>query len=306
MTAAEVVARAPAKINLCLGVGPARPDGYHSLATVYQAIELYDEVRVRPAGVDTITVSGDGRLAVADVPTDSSNIALRAARLLADHHGLDSAVAIHIDKGIPVAGGMAGGSADAAAALLACDALWGTDTPAEQLAALAGRLGSDVPFALVGGTAVGSGHGELVTPLPTRGEYWWAVLESPAGLSTPAVYRELDRLRTGSAGAEPRVPDPLVQALAAGDAKALGAALANDLQPAAFGLRPELEQHLAAGLERAPLGALLSGSGPSCLFLCESRSHADQVAAALFEHGLGPVSVARGPVPGARVVSSRP
>lgn len=299
----EVVAVAPAKINLCLGVGGPRPDGYHALATVYQAIGLYDEVRVRAADRDSVTVTGDERLAVAEVPTDSSNIAVRAARLLARHHGLDAAVAIHIVKGIPVAGGMAGGSADAAAALVACDALWGTRTPAEELAALAGELGSDVPFALVGGTAVGTGHGELVTPLPARGEYWWVVLESPAGLSTPAVYQEIDRLRAGSAVPEPEVPDALVQALADGDPKALGAALANDLQPAAFRLRPELERNLATGLAQAPLGALLSGSGPSCLFLCEGAPQAAQLADALTERGLGPVSVAAGPVPGARVVS---
>jgi 4-diphosphocytidyl-2-C-methyl-D-erythritol kinase len=305
VSAAEVVAVAPAKINLCLGVGAPRPDGYHTLATVYQAIGVYDEVRVRPAEADTVTVTGDERLAVADVPTDASNIAVRAARLLAAHHGLAAAVAIHIVKGIPVAGGMAGGSADAAATLVACDALWGTRTPPEELAALAGRLGSDVPFALVGGTAVGAGHGELVTPVPTQGEYWWVVLESPAGLSTPAVYREIDRLRAGSGVPEPEVPAALLRALADGDPKVLGAALANDLQPAAFRLRPELERNLATGLAQAPLGALLSGSGPSCLFLCDGKPGAAQLAEALTERGLGPVSVAAGPVSGARVVSGR-
>ena len=303
MTARGVVAVAPAKVNLCLGVGAPRPDGFHSLATVYQAIGVYDEVRVRPSPSFAVTVSGDERLAVADVPTDSTNIAVRAARLLAAHHGIDGAVAIHLVKGIPVAGGMAGGSADAAATLVACDALWGTATPVAELAGLAGELGSDVPFALLGGTAVGSGHGELVSPLQTHGEYWWAVLESPAGLSTPAVYRELDRLRAGSVVPEPAVPPALLSALRCGDVPALGAAMANDLQPAALRLRPELERNLAAGLAAAPHGALLSGSGPSCLFLCEDREHAAKVAAALESSGLGPVSCAAGPVPGARVVS---
>ncbi|HEU5045499.1 MAG TPA: 4-(cytidine 5'-diphospho)-2-C-methyl-D-erythritol kinase [Nocardioidaceae bacterium] len=300
---AEVAGVAPAKINLCLGVGAPRPDGFHSLATVYQAIGLYDEVRVRPASECSVTVSGDARLAVADVPTDSSNIAVRAAGLLAAHHGLDAAVAIHIVKGIPVAGGMAGGSADAAATLVACDALWGTATPFEELAVLAGQLGSDVPFALLGETAVGSGHGELVTPLETQGEYWWAVLESPAGLSTPAVYRELDRLRAGTVAPEPEVPAALLEALRQGDVDGLGAALANDLQPAAFRLRPELERNLTTGRGAAPHGALLSGSGPSCLFLCESPEHAAKVVIALGSAGLESVSVATGPVPGARVVS---
>lgn len=299
----QVVAVAPAKVNLCLGVGAPRPDGFHSLATVYQAIGVYDEVQVRPASSFVVTVSGDERLAVADVPTDASNIAVRAARLLAAHHGIDAAVAIHLVKGIPVAGGMAGGSADAAATLVACDALWGTATPSAELAALAGRLGSDVPFALLGGTAVGSGHGELVSPLRTQGEYWWTVLESPAGLSTPAVYQELDRLRAGSVVPEPQVPAALLSALRCADVPGLGAAMANDLQPAAFRLRPELERNLAAGLTAAPHGALLSGSGPSCLFLCEDREHAATVAAALESAGLGPVSCAAGPVLGARVVT---
>lgn len=300
---AEVVAVAPAKINLCLGVGAPRPDGFHTLATVYQAIGVYDEVRVRPASSFTVSVAGDERLAVADVPTDDSNIAVRAARLLSAHHGLDAVVAIHIVKGIPVAGGMAGGSADAAATLVACDALWGTATPFEELVTLAGQLGSDVPFALLGGTAAGSGHGELVSPLRTQGGYWWAVLESPAGLSTPAVYRELDRLRAGSVVPEPEVPAALLSALQHGDVPALGAAMANDLEPAAFRLRPELERNLAAGLAAAPHGALLSGSGPSCLFLCEDHEHAAKVAADLESSRLGPVSCAAGPVPGARVVS---
>ena len=306
MSAREVVASAPAKVNLCLHVGPPRPDGFHSLATVYQAIDLYDEVTVRPASRDSVTVAGHGRLAVAEVPTDSSNIALRAARLLAAHHGIAAAVAIHIAKFIPVAGGMAGGSADAAATLVACDALWGTKTPFEELLALAGELGSDVPFALLGGTAVGSGHGELVTPLPTRAKCWWVVLESPAGLSTPAVYREVDRLRAGSVVPEPEVPAQLVEALRVGDLPALGAALSNDLQPAAFRLRPELESNLATGLAAAPHGALLSGSGPSCLFLCESPEHVAKVVAALSSAGLEPISLATGPVEGARVVSSSP
>ena len=304
---AAVTVSAPAKINLCLGVGTARPDGFHPLATVYQAVGLYDQVTVSevagPAGQVTVSVEAQARLDVRGVPTDATNIAARAVRLLAGHHRLERSVHVHIDKGIPVAGGMAGGSADAAGALLACDRLWGLRTPADELAALAATLGSDVPFALVGGTAIGSGRGEVVTPLLTRGQFWWVVLESPLGLSTPAVYREFDALHAGAEVADPEIPDRLVGALLACDVPELGASLSNDLQRAAFRLRPELEAALEDGLAASAHGAVLSGSGPSCLFLCESRTHAAQVADALAARGRGPISLAPGPVPGAHVVA---
>jgi 4-diphosphocytidyl-2-C-methyl-D-erythritol kinase len=300
----EVVATAPAKVNLCLGVGPVRADGFHPLATVYQAVGLYDEVTVRAStdGSWGIEVEGDERLSVSEVPTDDTNLAMRAGKLLAAHLGIDAGLQMTIDKGIPVAGGLAGGSADAAAALVACDAFWGARTPREELLELAAELGSDVPFALVGGTAIGSGRGELVTPAMTRGSYWWVVLESGQGLSTPAVYREFDVMHEGHTVPEPQIPDTLMEALRSGDIEKLGASLSNDLQPAAFRLRPELEQSLFHGLEGSAHGAIVSGSGPSCLFLAEGRPHAEQVAGWLKGYGLGPVSFAPGPVPGARVV----
>ena len=303
-TGVLVAATAPAKINLSLGVGPNRSDGFHTLATVYQAIGLYDRVTVRPADETTVAVTAtEGRVPVHDVPLDATNIAVRAARLLAEQHGLERDVAITIDKGIPVAGGMAGGSADAAATLLACDHLWGLDSAREDLLLVAAELGSDVPFALVGGTAIGTGRGETVTPLMTRGEYWWVVLESSRGLSTPEVYRTFDELTGGDVG-DPAIPDALVLALRGADAEALGASLTNDLQPAALRLRPELGAALEQGLEESALGAIVSGSGPSCLFLCQSRSHALHVATALRACDLGPVSSAPGPVHGARVVAA--
>ena len=296
-----VAVTAPAKINLSLGVGPRRPDGFHALATVYQAIGLYDRVTVTMADDLSVAVHADARVPVDDVPLDGTNIAVRAARLLAEHHGIERGAAITIDKGIPVAGGMAGGSADAAATLLACDHLWGLESPKEHLLELAAELGSDVPFALVGGTAIGSGRGETVTPLMTLGEYWWVVLESPQGLSTPAVYREFDAMNGVDVDA-PELPDELMQALRGHDVAALGSSLSNDLQDAALRLRPELGRALEQGRLESAYGAILSGSGPSCLFLCEGRSHAVQVAGGLRAEGLGPVSFAPGPVHGARVV----
>jgi 4-diphosphocytidyl-2-C-methyl-D-erythritol kinase len=299
----SVTVSAPAKINLSLGVGPVRADGFHALATVYQAVGLHDEVTARDADEVSVRVRGGSRLDVADVPTDDTNIAVRAALLLTEHHKIQRGVELTIDKTIPVAGGMAGGSADGAAALLACDRLWRLETSVEELAELAAELGSDVPFALVGGTAIGSGRGEVVTPLMTRGEYWWVVVESERGLSTPAVYREFDALHVGSALGAPELPDELMAALRGHDVAELGAALSNDLQAAALRLRPELAQVLELGRLESAHGALVSGSGPSCLFLCEGRSHAVQVAAGLSAKGVGPVSYAPGPVHGARVVA---
>lgn len=296
-----VTASAPAKINLHLGVGPVRPDGFHPLATVYQAIGLVDEVTVRPAAAYEVSVTGDSRLHLDAVPLDTSNIAVRAATLLARHHQLDEAVAIAIDKQIPVAGGMAGGSADAAATLVACDALWGLGSSREHLLAVAAELGSDVPFALVGGTAIGSGRGETVVPAMVRGTYWWVAVESPDGLSTPAVYRGFDLLHADVAVPDPEIPEPLMEALRNHDVQKLGLSLHNDLERAAIRQRPELEDVLRAGLAAGALGGLVSGSGPSCLFVCSGPEHAAHVASALTQAGFGPVSTARGPAHGARV-----
>ncbi len=296
-----VTVAAPAKINLQLGVGAARPDGFHTLGTVYQAIGLYDEVTVTPADATTLTVLADG-VDVSDVPTDSSNLALRAAALLASHAGVDGAVAMTIRKRIPVAGGMAGGSTDAAAALLACDTLWGLATPHEELLSLAAELGSDVPFCLVGGTASGAGRGELVTAIEDSGSYWWVVALSDRGLSTPAVFAEFDRRHAGTEVPEPEVSEELVAALAAGDAKRLAALLLNDLEAPALTLRPDLAELLQRGGRPPALGALLSGSGPTCLFLAADEADARKVLDLLTDAGATAL-VARGPVPGAHVVS---
>lgn len=309
---AEVRVTTPAKINLCLGVGPVRPDGYHPLATVYQAVSMYDEVVLRPADrgstAITVTVSGDG-VDVTDVPCHEDNLAARAVRLLGEHVGRELLVSLHLRKRIPVAGGLAGGSSDAAAALLGADALFELHTPRAELAALAAELGSDVPFCLTGGTAMGSGRGEQVTSVMSRGEYWWLVVPDPDGLSTAAVYAELDRLRAGRSARPPEVPDALLAALRAGDIEGLGRALSNDLAPAAVSLRPSLAPLLRAGSECSAHGALVSGSGPTTLFLCESPDHAEQVGEALAavagRNGLelAPPVVARGPVHGARVTA---
>lgn len=295
----SVTVAAPAKINLHLGVGPGRPDGFHTLATVYQAIGLYDEVTVAAASTTTLDVVGDG-VDVSDVPTDASNLVLRAAALLAARAGLDAPpVAMRIRKRIPVAGGMAGGSADAAAALLACDRLWDLRTPRAELLRLAAELGSDVPFCLVGGTATGTGRGELVEPVEDTGEYLWVVALPGGGLSTPGVYREFDRLHPRPP--EPGIPDRLLHALRAGDTGALARALTNDLQPAALDLRPGLADVLARGRSAGALAAMVSGSGPTCLFLAGDKDAAAALRDRLGSAGVGTL-LATGPVPGAHVL----
>lgn len=298
----QVTARAPAKINLELTVGPRRPDGYHELATVFHAVGLYDVLTVEPAPQWAVTVTGPY---AGVVPTDGSNLALRAARMLAEAGGVEEPVALRIDKDIPVAAGLAGGSADAAAALVACDALWGLATPRAELEAIAAALGSDVPFALSGGTAIGSGRGERLAPVLGRGRYHWVLALSDDGLSTPAVYAECDRLR-GSA----RIPDPvpsaaMMTALRSGDGEALGRALVNDLQDAALSLRPALADVLSAGLEFGALGGIVSGSGPTVAFLVSGSEGALDLSVALTASGAAR-SVARavGPAHGAQVVTA--
>ncbi|HET9655008.1 MAG TPA: 4-(cytidine 5'-diphospho)-2-C-methyl-D-erythritol kinase [Kineosporiaceae bacterium] len=300
MTAAdEVVARAPAKINLALGVGPLRPDGYHELATVFHAVSLVDEVAAAPADDITVTVEG---VQADEVPTDEGNLAVRAARLLALRAGVAEGARLRIRKGIPVAGGMAGGSADAAAALIACDALWRVGLSREDLAELAAELGSDVPFCLFGGTAIGAGRGEQVTPALARGEYHWVVATADHGLSTPQVFAELDRLRAGQEVPMPRITPELMQALRSGDPVALAGCLSNDLQEAAVSLAPRLRRTLDLGRDAGALAGLVSGSGPTVVFLVAGPEQALDVAVGLTAAGaVRDVHRVHGPVPGARL-----
>ena len=301
------IARVPAKINLHLGVGPLRDDGYHELSTLFCALSLYDEVAVSAAAELSVTVRGDDRRAV---PADPTNLASRAVVALAEFAGRRPDVAITIDKHIPVAGGMAGGSADAAGALLAAARLWRLDIARDDLLALAATLGSDVPFSLVGGAALGTGRGERLLPVLSRGELHWVLAVAREGLSTPAVYGELDRLRAESAAsgrdmptAGTARPDELMRALAAGDPHAVAPLLRNDLQAAALSLQPLLRRTLRAGREAGALAGIVSGSGPTCAFLVESADAAVTVAAELAGSGVArSVRTAAGPVPGARLI----
>ncbi len=324
-----VTVRVPAKLNLQLAVGPPRADGYHDLVTVFHAVSLFDEVTAEPAGRDGVTVTGEG----ADrVPADSGNLALRAVAALrtamagpATGFAVDpGGVHITIAKRIPVAAGLAGGSADAAAALVACNDLWDVGLSQQRLLEVAARVGSDVAFALLGGTAVGRGRGErLTSALAPSTQYHWVLAFADGQLSTPEVYAALDRLRAaragsaggaaqalpaqaGSAQAGPAQPDldaALMSALRSGEARLVGRALSNDLQPAALSLFPALRKTLAAGLELGALGALVAGSGPTCVFLAASADRALDLAVSLSGAGVCR-SVARvtGPVAGAAIL----
>ncbi|GEN79736.1 4-(cytidine 5'-diphospho)-2-C-methyl-D-erythritol kinase [Actinotalea fermentans] len=295
--------RAPGKVNLSLAVGRRQEDGFHPLATVFQAVSLVEELVATPADDVTVEVTGPQ---AGLVPTDGSNLAVRAARLLADATGVEAGVHLAIRKDVPVAGGMAGGSADAAAALVACDALWGTGLPRSELARLAADLGSDVPFALQGGTAVGTGRGHLLSPVLSRGEYHWTVGLSPRGLSTPEVFGAFDALVGAAVDPDPVVDDALLRALLAGDAEAVGAALSNDLQHAALELAPELAETLAVAEDAGALGVVVSGSGPTVVALAASPGHAVAIGRALLDaHVVAGVRQAVGPVPGARLVAER-
>jgi 4-diphosphocytidyl-2-C-methyl-D-erythritol kinase len=308
-SADALTARAPAKINAHLAVGPLRPDGFHELRTVYLAVSLFDTVTARPGEGLRLAVSGEGSGAAtgADaVPTDRRNLVWRAAELLAEHAGVPADAQLEIAKSIPAAAGLAGGSADAAAALVALDALWGTRAARDDLLALAAHLGSDVPFSLLGGVALGTGRGEQLAPVLAGHAWHWVLGIAGEGLSTPAVYAELDRLR-----AEGRVPDgaellpaePVMTALRSGPAEALAAALANDLQAPALALRPELRRALGAATGAGALGALVSGSGPTIAALAADEGAAVALAASLAGEGVfRTVRVVSGPVPGARLV----
>ena len=283
-----VTARAPAKINLQLAVGPPRAHGYHDVVTVFHAVSLFDEVTVTPAERNSVSVTGEG---ADSVPANGTNLAARAVTTLLGAVGpgaKDSpGVAIRISKRIPVAAGLAGGSADAAAALVACNELWRTGLSQAELCELAAGIGSDVAFGLVGGTAIGLGRGEQVTPALAAGTYHWVLAFATSGLSTPAVYAALTGsaprmpgrtlpVRLGETGRRPGrgTPAPrrrqarpgwtrLLAALRSGEPRRARPLLSNDLQPAALSLRPELSRALAVGMEHGAAGGIVSGSGPT-------------------------------------------
>lgn len=281
--ATRVVVRVPAKVNLELRVGPLRDDGFHDLATTFHAVDIFDEVTVTPDAEFSVSVTGVGE---DKVPTDETNLAYRAAALLAERFDVEERCAISIVKAIPVAGGMAGGSADAAATLVACDTLWGLGLRRHELEEIAAELGSDVPFALTGGTALGTGRGEQIVPVLATGTFEWLFALTHEGLSTPSVYAECDRLREGEDVPEPQPSDGLLASLRSGDVHGVALTMHNDLESAALSLMPSLRPLMEMGLEMGALCALVSGSGPTVAFLLKDRQDAVALRRVLEAGGL--------------------
>ena len=305
MRSRGVVARVPAKVNLQLSVGPLGSDGFHEVTTVFQAISLFDDVTVAtaPEG-DGIKISISGQTS-SGVPADSSNLAVKAAELMIKNYDLPADLIIKLKKEIPVAGGMAGGSADAAGVIVGLDSLFELGLSRDEMEIVGSKIGSDVPFSICGGVAIGTGRGDQITPALSKGSYNWVLALSGQGLSTPSVYQECDRLREGLSISTPLVSEPLMQALRAGDAKALGKALTNELQPAACSLRPALRLVLDVGVDYGALGGIVSGSGPTVAFLVSDDEHAMDLTVALSASGVvSSVVRATGPAHGARIIES--
>ena len=297
----SVTVRVPGKVNVYLGVGPREFSGFHNLATVFQAVNIYDEVTVENA--DDFSIVAQGSYSTR-IPTDQSNLVWAATKSIASACGRDPNVKITINKSIPIAAGMAGGSADAAATLLALDSLWNAQIPRDQLDALASELGSDVPFMLHGGCAIGTNRGDVLAPVMTRGIFHWVFGTFTDGLSTAAVYERTDNLRGPDFDSVPNVPVEVLSAITQGDAVALGTLMRNDLQTAAITMRPGLASTLEFGLDHGALGALVSGSGRTCAFLVKDEKSAIDLVVALSSSGLVDQAVrAHGPVHGARAVT---
>ena len=300
-----VVTRVPGKVNLQLSVGPLGDDGFHEVTTVFQAISLFDDVTVtegKSGSGTTISVTGQ---TANGVPADSSNLAIRAAQLMMKEFELSPDLEIKLKKEIPVAGGMAGGSADAAGVIVGLDSLYELGLSKDEMEKIASQIGSDVPFSLSGGVAIGTGRGDQITTALAKGSYTWVLALSSQGLSTPAVYQECDRLREGLSIASPQVSEPLMQALRAGDSKALGKSLLNDLQAAACSLRPALRLVLDVGIDYGALGGIVSGSGPTVAFLVSDEEHAMDLTVALSASGVvSSITRAIGPAHGARIIES--
>ncbi len=303
--ASSVHVRVPAKINLHLAVGPRRPDSYHDVVTVLQTVSLFDTLRLSLHGFAQtahpsarsrmrVSLTLDGAAGTAGVPADASNLVLVAARRLMAHLGMSGVDGqrtpdidgeappanegpwsrLHLAKRIPVAAGMAGGSADAAAALVGLNLLWEAGLSSAELAEVAALVGSDVPFCVIGGTALATGTGTSVARVLSRSRTHWVVGIDRDPLSTADVYAAFDRLAPPPAPD----PDPVLQALRAGDAAALAGVLRNDLEPAAMSLRPVLAERKAAMLEAGALAALVSGSGPTMLALARDEEDAASIA----------------------------
>ena len=297
----SVIARAPGKINLVLRVGPRRADGYHDLLTCFQAVNIWESVALSPAEEFSIALTGDVNLG--EIPLDSNNLAMKAVAAVAQATGRTDAVAIRIDKKVPVGGGMGGGSADAAATLIAINEMWQAGLSQVELLDIAAELGSDVPFLLEGGTAIGRGRGEVLEPVKSLPLHW-AIVPSMEHLATPGVYGRLDELRADvDVVLPPSLPEAFIDALNQGDAQALAPHLINDMAQAAIDLDPGLAHTLELGLQASALAVMVSGSGPTCAMLARDQKHAEDIQNFVSSAGRHAV-ITSSPARGAHLVSS--
>jgi 4-diphosphocytidyl-2-C-methyl-D-erythritol kinase len=295
----SVRAVAPGKINLVLLVGEPQADGYHPLVTCFHAVDVWETVTVTPADEYLVTISGDVNMG--EVPLTEDNLVVKAAKAVAAQLGVDKKVSIHIDKRVPVGGGMGGGSADAAAALIAVDKLWGGGLSQVQLLDIAGTLGADVPFLLEGYSQLGRGNGGELEPVKSQ-PFWWVVVPAVHHLSTPLVYQTLDQQRGGQASSLPHdLPAAFRSALFEGNPERLAPLLINDLQAPALQLLPELETTLAIGRELGALAAMISGSGPTCVLLARNQEHQQLLVGAMTDRGYHAIA-ATSPARGAHLV----
>jgi 4-diphosphocytidyl-2-C-methyl-D-erythritol kinase len=284
-----ITASAPGKINLYFAVGPKLENGYHEVCSVYLALNLREEVSVTKATDLKIGVSGTINN-LESVPTDESNLVVKAAKLVTEE-----TLSFGIQKQVPIAGGMGGGSADAAASLMATSELFGTELPANSVA-----LGADVPFALMGGVALGTGVGENLTPLPMHGKLHIVLIPSEGQLSTPVVYNHLDELRESAAlvpDSAPTEPTELIEALKHGHVEEVAKHAHNDLQWAALSLKPELQDTIDRAKAAGALAAMVSGSGPTVFAIAKDEISANKIAT---EFG-GSAIVTTGPSAGAKI-----
>jgi len=295
----RVVAQAPGKINPILHVGPLTGKGYHELFTLFHALDIWETVEVSDATEYSLTL--EGSVPLGEVPLDESNIVVKAAKALAAEIGHDGAATLHIQKSIPVGGGMGGGSADAAAALVALNELWGSQADTETLHRIALSLGADVPFALLGASALGRGNGGDLTRVDSA-LFHWVLLPVDHHLSTPRVYARLDELRAGRSEPLPqKLPESLLHAVAAGDPVALANHLRNDLAPAAIDLYPPIATQILDGETAGALWSMVSGSGPTCVLLARDAEHQSELVDMLGTRGHAPLPTVSSPL-GAHLV----
>ncbi|WNR44763.1 4-(cytidine 5'-diphospho)-2-C-methyl-D-erythritol kinase [Paenibacillus roseipurpureus] len=260
----KIFEKAPAKINLSLDVLHKRPDGYHEVEMVMTMVDLADRIEMQEMARDTIIISSQAGY----IPLDEKNLAFQAARLIKDRYDVKQGVYIHLDKRIPVAAGLAGGSSDAAATLRGLNRLWNLNISNEELQILGAELGSDVPFCVTGGTALATGRGEKLEPISAPPQCWVVLAKPPINVSTSEIYGKLNargiKQHPSTAGVLSAIRDKQFDRLCDN--------LGNVLEGVTLDLYPEV-RHLKECMQRLGAdGVLMSGSGPTVFGLVSKEA----------------------------------